>query len=242
MIVFIFINYHDSSVFFADVAKKLIERESKNRETVSTPRNRVFASNETRRNEPHRVGEKPVVSSGLDPDPLLRRHRARPPARSCLRKTHRARSCGEVRRELYVEGEGVAGKGGGERERELAGVPARRPALSRKQRGHRRGLCLRLPRSRPPSGCAPSSSNFVAATGHRAGAGQSPSSRPPSGRERGAFVTATERVPVTERTREFPSAHGLGCARSPAGGRCSQPAKPFLDPWRGCRHVHCVLI
>jgi len=29
------------------------------------------------------------------------------------------------------------------------------------------------------------------------------------------------------------------CTRSPAGGRL---AKLLLDPWRGCRHVHCILI
>ena len=56
-----------------------MKREGESKETVSTPRNRVDSSTETRRNERHGVGEKPVVFCALQLDPL-RRRRAPPPA------------------------------------------------------------------------------------------------------------------------------------------------------------------
>ena len=71
-------------------------------------------------------------------------------------------------------------------------------------------LCLRLPRGRPPSGRAPSSSSFVATIGH-----------------------VPCESPLLLEDGEVP------CTRSPADGRL---AKLLLDPWRGCRHVHCILI
>jgi hypothetical protein len=63
---------------FADVPQVLMKRErGENKEMISTPQNGVDASTETRRNEQHRVGEKPLVSCPLQPDRLLRRCGAR---------------------------------------------------------------------------------------------------------------------------------------------------------------------
>jgi hypothetical protein len=54
------------------------------KDTISTPRNRFDARTEERRNEPHRDGEKPVVSCPFHPDRLL--HRAPPRAPASFRR------------------------------------------------------------------------------------------------------------------------------------------------------------